>query len=106
MTKIFQKIERLEAFEKDFKKLHKKFITLEDDFETFITAQLKLYHKDGIDNRGIFQLTRTGFSYPPVYKAKKFACKSLKDSGSRSGIRVIYAYYEEEDRDIVYRNIF
>ena len=34
------------------------------------------------------------FRYP---KAKKFACKSLKGKGAASGIRIIYAYYEEED---------
>jgi hypothetical protein len=29
--------------------------------------------------------------------AKKFACKSLKGKGAKSGIRIIYAYFEQED---------
>jgi mRNA-degrading endonuclease RelE of RelBE toxin-antitoxin system len=98
MAKVFKQIEKLEAFEKDFKRLLKKFKTLDGDFKTFISAQLKLYHKLGIDNGGIFRLTGTGFTYPPVYKAKKFTCRSLKGRGAGSGIRVIYAYYEEEDK--------
>ncbi len=28
---------------------------------------------------------------------KKFTCKSLRGTGVKSGIRIIYAYYEEED---------
>jgi len=38
---------------------------------------------------------------PKVYKAKKFACKSLKGKGVQSGIRVIYAYEEEKDRIVL-----
>ena len=32
-----------------------------------------------------------------ICKAKKFACKALKGRGGMSGIRIIYAYYENED---------
>jgi hypothetical protein len=39
-----------------------------------------------------------GFDFPPVFKAKKFACRSLKGRGVMSGIRVIYAYYSESDK--------
>jgi len=28
----------------------------------------------------------------------KFACRSLKGKGVQSGIRVIYAYFEEKDK--------
>ena len=35
--------------------------------------------------------------YPKIYKAKKFACRSLKGTGVQSGIRVIYAYFDETD---------
>ncbi len=50
-----------------------------------------------VDNRGIFQIPGLGISCPKIYKAKKFACKSLKGKGAKSGIRIIYAYYEKED---------
>lgn len=90
-------IERLTEFEKDFKKLYKKFRSLEEDLEVFIEKQLKLYHKLHIDNKGIFPISYLGIDYPKIYKAKKFACKSLKGKGANSGIRIIYAYHEKED---------
>jgi len=97
MKKIFNEVRRLVEFEKDLKRLSKKFRTLETDLETFIQNQLNLYHKLRIDNRGILQISDLGISYPKIFKAKKFACRSLKGKGVASGIRVIYAYFEQED---------
>jgi len=97
MKKIFNEVRRLVEFEKDLKRLSKKFRTLEEDLETFIQNQLNLYHKLRIDNRGILQISGLGLSYPKIFKAKKFACRSLKGEGVASGIRVIYAYFEQED---------
>lgn len=95
--KIFNEINKTSEFEKDFKKLAKRFRTLDDDLEVFIKTQLNLCHKLKLDNKGIFQITGLGMDYPKIYKAVKFACKSLKGRGSDSGIRIIYAYYEKED---------
>lgn len=97
MKKIFKEVRRLTDFEKDLKKLSKKFRTLDEDLETFIKNQLNLYHKLRIDNKGIFPIPDLGIKYPKILKAKKFACKSLKGKGVASGIRIIYAYFEEED---------
>jgi len=97
VKKIFNEIKRLAEFEKDLKKLSKKFRTLEEDIETFIQNQLNLYHKLRKDNRGNFLISDLGIRYPKIFKAKKFACKSLKGKGRASGIRIIYAYFEEED---------
>lgn len=96
--KIFSEIVSLPEFEKDFKKLLKKFRTLEEDFETFIKTELNLYHKLGKDNKGIFPITGLKIESPKIFKAKKFACRSLKGKGVQSGMRVIYAYFEEEDK--------
>lgn len=96
MKKIFNDIKRLPEFERDLKRL-KRFKTLEEDLEMFEKTQLNIYHKQKIDNEGIVPISNLGIDYPTIYKAKKFACKSLKGKGVRSGIRVIYAYYEEED---------
>lgn len=96
--KIFNEIYRLPEFETDLKKLLKRFKTLEDDLEIFIKKQLNLYHKLKIDNKGIFQIPGLPMENPKIYKAKKFACRSLKGKGVQSGIRVIYAYFEEKDR--------
>lgn len=95
--KIFNDIRRLPEFDRDFKKLCKRFRTLEEDLEVFIKTQLNLSHKLNIDNKGVFQIPGLNFDYPKVYKAKKFACRSLKGRGSGSGIRIIYAYYGMED---------
>lgn len=98
MTKVFNEVSRIPEFEKDLKRLLKRFRTLEDDLEIFIRNELKLYHKLGIDNGGIFQITGLPIASPKVFKAKKFACRSLKGKGVHSGIRVIYAYHEAEDK--------
>jgi hypothetical protein len=96
--KIFNKIIHLPEFEKDISKLLKRFKTIEDDLKIFIEKQLNLYHKLEIDNKGIFQIPGLQIETPKIYKAKKFACRSLKGKGVQSGIRVIYAYFEKEDK--------
>jgi len=94
--KIFNDIKYLAEFKKDLKKL-KKFRTLQEDLENFIEHQLKLTHKLNIDNKGVVLISNLGITSPKIYKARKFTCKSLKGKGAASGIRVIYAYFEEED---------
>ena len=95
---IFKKVVRISEFDKDFKRLAKRFKTLNEDLEIFINTQLNLYHKQGIDNNGVFQIPGLQVTHPKIYKAKKFACRALKGSGVNSGIRVIYAYFEAEDK--------
>lgn len=95
--KLFNEIRILNEFKREFKKLLKKFRTLDEDLNTFINVQLKLVHKLEKDNSGIVRISDLGIDNPKIYKAKKFACKALKGEGVASGIRIIYAYYEEED---------
>jgi len=97
VTKIFNDIRKLAEFEKDFKKLVKKFRTLDEDLNAFIVNQLKLAHKLDIDNKGVVRISDLGIEHPKIYKARKFACKTLKGRGAVSGIRIIYAYYEQDD---------
>lgn len=96
--KIFHEISRIPEFEKDMRKLLKKFKTLEEDLKIFIEKELNLYHKLNKDNKGVFPIPGLQIEYPKIYKGKKFACKSLKGKGVQSGIRVIYAYFEKEDK--------
>lgn len=98
MKKLFKEIRRLPEFDNDFKKLVKRFKTLNDDIKTFVDKQLRLTHKLGIDNKGVVPISELGIVTPKIYKARKFACKALKGRGVMSGIRIIYAYNEEEDR--------
>jgi len=85
-------------FEREFKKLLKRFKTLDEDLDNFIKFQLNLAHKMKIiDKKSIVRISNIGIDKPKIYKARKFACKALKGKGGFSGIRIIYAYYEEED---------
>jgi len=98
LKKIFNEVLMLPDFKKDFKKLEKNYPTLKQDLKVFITTQLRLSHKLNIQNSGIVRISGLSISKPKIYKARKFACKSLKGRGSFSGIRVIYAYFKDDDR--------
>jgi len=98
MTTPFKEIVRLPEFERDIKRLLKRFRSLEEDLENFIKVELRLFHKLGIDNRGVVEIAGLGIQRARIFKSKKFACRSLKGRGAQSGIRVIYAYFAEIDR--------
>lgn len=74
-----------EEFEKDFKQLIKKYLSLEDDFSDFKEI-LKINpvppHTERINNLWKDIVLS-------VYKVRKFACTSLR---SNSKIRIIYIY--------------
>ena len=97
-NRVFGLLVEHTEFEREFKKLEKRFPTLEGDFTTFINAQLNSFHKLNIDNRGIIRLSKLGFDNPRIFKARKFACRALKGRGAKSGIRIIYAFFEETDK--------
>jgi len=60
VKKVFNEIQRLTEFEKDFKKLLKKFKTLDNDIKTLINRQLKLTHKIGVNNNGVVPISGLG----------------------------------------------
>ena len=97
-NRVFGLLVEHTEFEREFKKLKKRSPTLEGDFTTFINAQLNSFHKLNIDNRGIIRLSKLGFDNPRIFKARKFACRALKGRGAKSGIRIIYAFFEETDK--------
>jgi mRNA-degrading endonuclease RelE of RelBE toxin-antitoxin system len=97
-TNRFKKVVLLPEFVKDLKKLRKRFKSLEEDLKIFVETALYLFHKLNRDNNGIFHIPGLKFGTPRIYKAKKFACRALKGSGSSSGIRIIYSYDEKEDK--------
>lgn len=92
------KVIKLKEFEKDIKKLEKRFRTIKEDLSNLIDFQLKLYHLKGIDNKGIFEIPGLGLGSNNFYKVKKFACRSLKNKGARTGLRLIYTYIESENK--------
>ncbi len=81
------------SFEKDLKKLQKKFRTLEEDLKVAKKNAIELYHIQKIDNESIEPMPGFCNGGILICKIKKFACKALKGRGNKSGIRIIYAYY-------------
>lgn len=83
-------------FQKNFKRLLKKFKSLEDDLNLAKAAAIELFHIQKINNLSIFPIQGFCTEKIQVCKIKKFACKALKGRGSKSGIRVIYAFHCED----------
>ncbi len=83
-------------FQRDFKRLKKRFRTLDEDFAVMKRAAIELLHVHKIDNGACIEIE--GFCPQPrlSYKVVKFACKSLKNKGVRSGLRAIYVFDEAE----------
>ena len=84
-----------DAFKKDLKKLKKRFRTLAEDLETVKKAAIELHHVHNLDNSSVFPIPGVGTEQIQIYKVKKFACRTMKGKGARSGIRMIYAYHRE-----------
>lgn len=80
-------------FQKDFKKLLKKFKSLKDDWGLMKIATIELFYIQKVNNSSIFSIQGFCAEKIQICKIKKFACRSLKGRGSKSGIRVIYAFH-------------
>lgn len=84
----------LTEFDKELKNLIKKYRSLEDDLGEIRTI-LKVKPNERppfsfrIDNLGLKTC---------IIKVKKIACKSLKGRGVNSGLRLIYAYFQAEEK--------
>lgn len=81
------------GFDKDLKRLLKKFRTLEEDIKVAKTNAIELLHIKNIDNNSVEPIPNFCSDELKICKVKKFACKALKGRGVQSGIRIIYAYY-------------
>ena len=84
-----------DTFQKDLKKLLKKFRTLEEDLEVAKRNAIELFHCEKLNAQAIFAIQNFCSEEIQVYKIKKFACKSLKGRGSQSGTRIIYAFHSK-----------
>jgi len=87
-----------DQFEKDLRRLLKKFRSLNEDLETAKKAAIEIYHIHKLDNRSVFPISGMCTGEIQVCKVKKFACKALKGKGVHSGIRVIYAFNKRTSR--------
>jgi len=82
--------EELDEFKKDLKTLLKKYRSLNEDLEVIkkILAVMP-------DERPPFSFKINNLGIETcVIKVKKIACKALKNKGVRSGLRLVYAYFE------------
>jgi mRNA-degrading endonuclease RelE of RelBE toxin-antitoxin system len=89
--------EELEDYKKDLKQLLKKYRTLVDDIDV-----VKKVLEVNPDERPpfSFRINELGLT-TCVIKIKKIACKALKGRGVNSGLRLIYAWFEEEGRIVM-----
>lgn len=84
----------LPEFKKDLKTLLKKYGSLNDDLDVVkkvltVTPEERPPFSFQIDNLGLKTC---------IIKVKKIACKALKGRGVNSGLRLIYAHFEEEQK--------
>jgi mRNA-degrading endonuclease RelE of RelBE toxin-antitoxin system len=91
------KIDELNEFKRDLKKLSKKFRTLPEDIEIVkkvltVSPNERPPFSFRIDNLGIETC---------IIKIKKIASKSFKGKGVNSGFRLIYAHFENENRIVL-----
>jgi len=90
--------EAVPEFLKDLEKLSKSYRSIYKDLEVLKKA-LKAKNPDGVP--GTERISNLGAGVGlPIYKVKHFRCESLNGRGSRSGIRVIYAFQQEENKII------
>lgn len=82
------------AFQRDLKRLRRRFPSIDNDLSTFIKVSLRSVHVMGLppETQGHYPLSGMGLDGKNCYIAKKFACRSLKGSASSSGIRLVYCF--------------
>ena len=86
--------DELTEFKRDLKNLLKRFGTLNDDLDVVkrvleVSPDERPPFSFRIDNLGLESC---------IIKVKKIACKSLKGRGVNSGLRLIYAYFLNEQK--------
>ena len=88
--------DQLSEFQRDLKYLLKKYRTLNDDLDVVkkvleVNPDERPPFSFRIDNLGIETC---------IIKVKKIACRALKGKGVNSGLRLIYAYFKEDQKII------
>jgi len=94
-------------FVKDLKRLLKKYPSLPEDLVTFEKVLLLAHANPDLqpESMGFYPLSLPGLEAENCFIAKRFACRSLRGSGSQSGIRVVYRIDRECVR-LLYIEIF
>jgi mRNA-degrading endonuclease RelE of RelBE toxin-antitoxin system len=90
-------VEHSPEFAKDVKALKKRFITISDDLVQ-LEKILKLKPKPSPPFS--FHISGLGVS-SVVVKVKKIACRALKGKGVNSGLRLVYALFEDQNKIVL-----
>lgn len=86
----------LAEFKKDLKSLLKKYRTLNDDLDS-VKRILEIIP----DERPPFSFRIDNLAIETwIIKVNKIACKALKGRGVNSGLRLIYAYFPDQQKII------
>lgn len=93
--------EELPEFNSDLRRLLKKYRSLTDDMEV-----LRKVLNDEPDQKPPFSFRISNLGIKTcIIKVKKIACKSLKGKGVNSGLRLVYAHFEDDER-IVFAELY
>jgi hypothetical protein len=95
----------LPAFDKDFKKLHKRFSTLDRDFEIMKRGVIEVCHLQNIKTPAAVKIEGFCCERYLSMKVRKFSCMALKGRGSASGLRVVYVF-EPENYNVTFIEIY
>jgi hypothetical protein len=86
--------EELAEFKKDLKILLKKYRTLHDDL-----GVVKLVLSTNPNERPPFSFYIDDLGIAtPIIKVRKMACRAIKGRGVNSGLRLVYAHVQEEQK--------
>lgn len=91
---MMMEFKEAKEYQKDIKKLGKRFKTLKSDLEIL---QKVLAAEPNQRPPFSYEINDLGIE-DCIIKVKKIACKSLKGKGVNSGLRLVYAFYDEEER--------
>lgn len=94
-----------DSFDKDLKRLAKKFPSLLEDLGLAKKTAIELFHIKKINNQAVFPIPNFCSETFQVCKIKKFACRSLKGRGVKSGIRVVY-FFDIQKLKVVFLEMY
>jgi hypothetical protein len=83
-------------FDRDLKKLTKRYETLPEDLETVKRSAIELCHIHNI-SQNVIEIRGAGNTEDlQFYKVKKFASRSFKGRGNNTGLRLIYVFFPKK----------
>lgn len=88
----------LDEFSKEFKKLCKKYPSLENDLSVFKSVLEINPRWELLPSETIVRISNLWEKVEKeIYKVRKFPCESISRNSKNSGIRVIYCYDEAKN---------